>query len=338
MAALVVAVVWAMVVATCVLVAPSRASASVGSGGVDWSAAGQLPPIQSTAPGGPVLVRDDVVEIECIGDSVCVSASTRPELVADVEPDAGGMYRFMVFDLTGAGGITSTAAEHYGPDAVWPPPAGLLEHGHEYVWTVIGLDHTQQDYQRFVVDLQRFDDQPRDGVGPVSVGLGSGAVFTSAGVPIGDGEGLGLGYTSPGGGTPSMLPGGWSIGGEALDAFAYTHVEGFAGGETVLVHGLDDTVIRYDRDDDGVYRPPSVAGQDLGFLFPELIAVGAGWVVVEPWGSTSTFAADGDLTRVQELGLDGTVKADVEVVAAGGAVGVGDRFGDGPPDDVHLCG
>ena len=316
---LVFGVVWAVLVSACVLVvAPRVVSASVGVPGVDWWAASRLPPIDSSAPGGAVLVRDDVAEVDCVGDGVCIAATTRPELTADVEPGDDGSFRFVVFDLTGAGGVASAAAEHVGGDRVWAPPAGLLTHGHEYVWTVIGQDGEQQDFQRFVVDLARYHDQPRDEAGVVTVGLGSGAVFAQVGVDVGDGEGLVLGYSTPGPSTPSMLPDGWSIEGEVLDAVSYTHVEEFAGGETLLVHGLDGTVTRYDTDDEGVFVAPSVNGVDVGFLYPEVAATGDGWVVVEPWGAVSTFGADGNLVGVTAEGLDGTVRADVEVVARGG--------------------
>ncbi|MEM9514518.1 MAG: hypothetical protein AAGA42_06630 [Actinomycetota bacterium] len=239
-----------------VLLVPARATAAVGTPGVDWSAAASLPPIPGPDSGGPTLARDAVVDLSCIGDDNCVSATERPTLHAAGDPDEDGEYRYMVFDLSGAGGATELVAEHKGPEASWVVPADRLQHGHTYAWRIIGSADTPQSWNQFIVDLRRSADQPLDDLGPLTVGLGTGALMMSRAVPTG-GAALALGFADPGPHTASMLPTGWSIGGEAIADIDLVRVESFADGATVVVHALDGTAVRYERDDeaDGAYVP-----------------------------------------------------------------------------------
>ncbi|MEO1058815.1 MAG: hypothetical protein AAFY28_18060, partial [Actinomycetota bacterium] len=254
----------ALVMSASVLSVPARATAAVGTPGVDWNAAASLPPIAGPDTGGPTLTRDAVVELSCIGEGNCVSATERPTLHAAGDPDEDGDFRYMVFDLSGAGGATELVAEHKGTETSWVIPAGRLQHGHTYAWRVIGSADTPQSWNQFIVDLRRSADQPIDDLGPLTVGLGTGALMMSRAVPTG-GASLALGYADPGPHTASMLPAGWAIGGEAIADIDLIRVESFADGATVVVHALDGTAIRYERDDDaaGAYVPPSLDGADV---------------------------------------------------------------------------
>ena len=227
------------------------------------------------------------------------------------------MYRYVVFDLSSGSGFTEPVAEYTGAESSWTLPAGRLEHGHTYAWRVFGDREDEQPWGQFIVDLRRGVDQPLDEVGPVTVGLGTGALLMSLPVPTGGAE-LGLGYADPGPGTASMLPPGWSIGGDAIADVDVMRVEAFAGDATVVVHALDGTAVRYDRDDDGVYQPPSLDGTDVSFAYPTLTSTADGWQTVDGTGRVSSFAANGDLVAVDASAHDGAARIEYDIVADGG--------------------
>ncbi|MEM9513966.1 MAG: RHS repeat-associated core domain-containing protein [Actinomycetota bacterium] len=319
MAALVVAALLAA--ASGVLMTPAVSLASAGVAGVDWSAAADLPPLVSSDPGGTVLRRDGVGEVSCLG-STCVTSTIRPVLRAEIDPDGNGDYHFQLYDVSGDGGTAEIVASHSGPDATFVPDPDVdvpLRHGHTYAWTVVGADGQTQEWSRFLVDLQRASDQPMDDVGPISVGLATGAPFVTTDAAVtARGENLTLAYTAPGASNELFLPSGWTLAGPVMEHISFERVERF-GNDVVRVHRLDGTTIRYERDADGVYQPPTIDGAEVPFLYPELVVSGSGWMVID--GNTvSTFAANGELAGVEVTAPDGTVVSDVSIEASGGVL------------------
>ncbi|MEM8620820.1 MAG: RHS repeat-associated core domain-containing protein [Actinomycetota bacterium] len=310
----------AVLVSSVLLVVSTQASARPGVGGVDWWAASTLPPLTAPteSPGGS-LQRDDVGEIVCRGDGMCVSSTTRPTLTAEIDPDPEtGMYTYLVFDLSGSGGLAEVAAEVDTPDSSWTPGPGLLEHGHFYVWTVVGDPTERQEYAQFTVDLARQQHQPVDEVGFMTVGLATGHLGLE--VPVGSSDMLSVAYAVPGPSATAMVPAGWSLQGLVADGVQYTHVESFGDGATVLVHGIDGSYLRYERDEDGNYSPPSIGDLDISYLYPALSAVGGSFVLTGTYGGTWTFGAGGDLARYESSPVDGSIETDLTFETYGGQI------------------
>lgn len=296
---------------------PIAAALAEPSKAFNWHAAQDLPPIQGVGQSSTPLALDDTVAPACIGGA-CVSRTTRPLLTATIEPDPDQGYRFLVYDLSGAGGMTEVAAEAQVQGAEWAPEAGLLRHGHVYLWTVLGADPTEpQDIQSFAIDLQAEGQQPTDTYGPFAVGLSSGEVKVSAEV----GPGLSIEYRDTdragraAGATPlSSLSDGWTLGGTALGEAPWIRVESFSENDVVVAHAMNGTAVRYTKGTDGRYRPPVIDGVDISFSYPALAEVAGGtFVMREPDGGLSRFDAMGQLTSFVRPSMEGSVDVTLDV-------------------------
>ncbi|KKM27474.1 hypothetical protein LCGC14_1574370, partial [marine sediment metagenome] len=256
-------------------------------------------------------------------NGACTVSSTRPLLTATIDADPDSGYHFAVFDLSGPGGATTVVAEEqHVSSAQWAPAAGLLRHGHAYIWYVTGAEGELQETQFFTVDVQAKGRQLFDPAGPFSVGVSSGELE----LDIGDGQGLGLYYRSSDsagraiGATPfSVLSNGWRMGGSMVGAASWARVESFGDGETAVLHAMDGTAIRYERDNYGDYHPPRLNGVDIGFTYPQLgPAAGGHFEVRDSNGALSIFNNAGDLASFSRSPISGEANLTLNLSWANG--------------------